>query len=302
MNVAIVDIGSNTIRMNMYALDGPDSLELVASRKIMAGLACYISKKGVMEEAGIECLCSALCDIKGVLRHFRVDRIAAFATASLRNIVNSIEVLDRIDRRIGWKVEILSGETEARLGFEGIRDTIRSRRGLLVDIGGGSTEATVFEDGVISSAQSFNIGSLNLFKKCVNDNILPDQSQLKQILKSVNAIFRRDTLTLPKKPDSIVGIGGTARAILKLGRVHFGEIAGGNSLTADAFEELAGILFAKNKTSVDLIVRACAQRAHTIVPGMAIMRKMFELSNAKTLEICQNGLREGYLRRLISAR
>lgn len=299
MTIAIVDIGSNTIRMNAYSTKGKGHSELIVSRKIMAGIACYVSKKQEMSESGIRCLCSALADIKMVMGHFRIDKVAAFATASLRNVVNTDEILERIAADIGWNVDVLSGEEEAKLGFAGVRGYAKTKRGTLVDIGGGSTEATVFNGDIIESAQSFGIGSLNLYKRFVDDDILPREAQCKKMAKGIDKIINSSTLEIPKKADTIVGIGGTARAILKLSRNFFGLDASSGIISANQLYQLADLLFSRNKKAVDLIVRTCSQRAHTIVPGMMIMTKIFDLAKAKELEVCQAGLREGYLTSLI---
>ena len=300
MIVAIVDIGSNTIRMNAYSIKGSGHSELIVSRKIMAGIACYISKKHVMSESGIKCLCSSLTDIKAVMGHFKIDKVAAFATASLRNVVNSAEVLERIAVAIGWHVDVLSGEEEARLGLAGVRGHVKTVCGTLVDIGGGSTEATVFNGDAIESAQSFGIGSLNLYKRFVDDDILPQASQIKKMDREIDYTINRSTLHIPKQADAIVGIGGTSRAILKLARNMFPSENIVSVIAAKQLRQLSELLYSRNKKAVDLIVRTCSQRAHTIIPGMMIMVKIFDLAKAKELEVCQAGLREGYLASLIS--
>ncbi|MGN0851937.1 MAG: hypothetical protein ACI4Q3_01015 [Kiritimatiellia bacterium] len=300
MTIAIVDIGSNTIRMNAYSIAAGGRPELVVSRKIMAGIACYISKKKVMDESGIGCLCAALADIKSTVDRLGIGRVAAFATASLRNAGNSAAVLARIAGAVGWRVDVLSGEDEAKLGFAGVRGCIQARRGLLVDIGGGSTEATVFKADAVKSARSFNIGSLNLYKRCVANDILPGRSQRRAMAREIAGAIDRAALDLPKKTDTVVGIGGTARAVLKLARNRFGLGAATNTLTDEQFRELANVLFSRTRKAVDLIVRTCPQRAHTIVPGTMIMLRLVELAAARRLEICSAGLREGYLAAILA--
>ena len=96
MNIAIFDIGSNTIRMNVYAVGKTGSSDLLLSRKVQAGLASYI-RDGQLTDAGVSRLCAALVDLKDCLKHLKIDRLSAFATAALRNISNTTAVLAKLN-------------------------------------------------------------------------------------------------------------------------------------------------------------------------------------------------------------
>ena len=79
---AIIDIGSNTVRMAIYQIDS-GRIEMLMKKKHMVGLAAYL-KNGEMQQQGIDKLCEVLNEFKEFLSSFRITDITAFTTAALR--------------------------------------------------------------------------------------------------------------------------------------------------------------------------------------------------------------------------
>ena len=117
MKQAIIDIGSNSIRLTLYETEG-EHFKTLFREKIMAGLAGYVENR-TLSAAGIECACSALLNFQSILQTLKIDHICVFATASLRNISNTGQARSIIRSATGYDVEILSGEEEALLGYTG---------------------------------------------------------------------------------------------------------------------------------------------------------------------------------------
>ena len=205
--------GSNTIRLSIYKYEDK-STTLLLSKKSVAGLLGYVTD-GVMNAKGIAKACSVLNNFKDILTHFHIDKQFIFATASLRNIKNTEEVLGAIKAFTGYTVDVITGEDEARLDFDGALHVTELRSGLLVDIGGGSTELVSFEDEKVISAVSIPIGSLNLSLKYA-PAIVPDSAGMKNIKQEVLAeLGKLDSFKCGKQPD-ICGVGGTVRAARKI--------------------------------------------------------------------------------------
>ena len=138
----------------------------------MAGLAGYV-ENGCISDAGIERACDTLLEFRNTLHLLGItDRIYAFATASLRNIVNSDEASARITAATGFDIDIITGEQEAILGYTGVMRELHVSDGVFTDIGGASTEITFFRDGSVLEPRSYRMGSLKLYKDCVK-HILP---------------------------------------------------------------------------------------------------------------------------------
>ena len=108
MKCAIVDLGSNTIRLSLYNTLENGSFETLFSKKYMAGLAGYVSH-GIMSNDGINQACAVLLDFKVLLQQLGVNEMHVFATASLRNIKNTEKALETIKRRTGLCVDVIAG-------------------------------------------------------------------------------------------------------------------------------------------------------------------------------------------------
>lgn len=175
MICAIIDIGSNTMRMSVYKIEG-QQFSVLLSKKETAGLANYVSE-GEMSEEGIGVMIAVLRRFCISLEYVNVDTIHAFATASLRNITNSGHAMERIRNAIGLEIELISGAEEASLSFSGAVSAAPFEDGCLFDLGGGSTEIVAFDDRHPYYINSMEMGCLNLYKGYVEKICRKDMAQ-----------------------------------------------------------------------------------------------------------------------------
>ena len=220
---AVIDIGSNTIRLVIYSKQG-GQLHSVLNKKYSAGLAGYMDPENRLNPEGVQKLVEVLSEIRSILDHIHVERIFPFGTASLRNSANREEVLDLVREKCRLDVRILSGEEEATFDYYGAMHNGINSSGLVVDVGGGSTELTFFHEKQIVTATSMPIGSLNLYKRFV-EGLLPTEKEIRKIRKEVRSHLEEVQLPLPREElvtQPIYSIGGTARASLLLMRERFG--------------------------------------------------------------------------------
>lgn len=291
MKQAIIDIGSNSIRLTLYETDGL-SFKILFREKIMAGLAVYV-EDGKLSAEGIECACTGLLTFRGILQTLAIDHISVFATASLRNISNTKQALSVIHAATGYSVEVISGEDEALFGYAGAMRELHLTGGAFLDIGGASTEIVTFEDGRPVDFASFPIGSLSLYRRCVK-KILPGEGSLKRLRQEIaNTIDVSEGALTPRV--LLVGVGGTARAALKSARHYYGISDDCRSMTAEQLDGLCKFLCNGKKEASDLILRLEAERIHTLVPGLLILQHVFGLFQAEQFVVSKYGVREGYL-------
>ncbi|MGM9607862.1 MAG: phosphatase [Oscillospiraceae bacterium] len=292
LNYAIVDLGSNTIRMSVYRILPERNYELLFSKKEMAGLVNYI-RDGVLSAEGIRRACSILTKFRELLGQFRIAEMHVFATASLRNIRNTEEAVRTIRQLVGVNVEVLSGNLEAELGYYGALRTLELKEGALFDIGGGSTEIVEVRDGKILSAQSLPIGSLNLFSRCVS-KIWPKRDEMNAMKKLVT-----DTLSdaeLPAdKAARVCAVGGTARAMLKIANAWYGRPETERWMTPKELHHVTKALMKQDARARQLVLNACPDRIHTILPGALLMDTVCSCLCKKELCVSRSGVREGYL-------
>ena len=292
MKCAVIDIGSNSMRLTVYDAE-KSSFKILFREKVMAGLAGYV-EKGKLTREGIESACSGLLEFRETLELLGIDRVSVFATASLRNVTNTQQAVAEISAATGFSVEVLSGEEEAAYGYQGAMFELHMASGVLTDIGGASTEITVFRDGGVVSADSFPVGSLKLYRECVK-KILPGRKAMDRICAQVRIALRDVDFDQGLPEGRLACVGGTARAVLKLARRQFGLPADAASVTAAQMEQLWDLLSEGGPEAVDLILKTEPERIHTLIPGLAILRYLSKRFDAEEIVVSKYGVREGYL-------
>lgn len=295
MKKALVDLGSNTIRLSVYKVSDDGSFSLLFSEKETAGLVNYISEKR-MSVDGFEKACNVIYDFKNIMAQFNISELNIFATASLRNIKNKDEALSYIKEKTGESINVISGKEEAELGYYGAISETNLNDGIIFDIGGGSTEIVMFDNKSIISADSYEIGSLNLFNGFVK-NIWPSKPELKNIKIRVESVLESALDSI--SGNTICGIGGTNRALLSLVNAYFDKPHNNREITLSEFKDIKKIILKKNDLSKKLILKNCPDRIHTIIPGMLITNEIVKKLGADKILISRNGVREGYLCRKI---
>ena len=296
MKYALIDMGSNSIRLTVYDLD-KNSFKILFKEKIMAGLAGYV-ELGRLTQDGIDCACHSLRQFQSTLALLHIDNLAVFATASLRNVSNTRQAVEQIRMETGVEVEVLSGEAEAECGFFGAACDVEMADGLFADIGGASTELALLTGGQLQKAGSVPVGSLKLYRDCVK-KILPGKDSQQRIMAAVQSAFDGGSLKDIPPMERLVCVGGTARAALRLSKRLFGLPENSRSFTRAQLELLAEQLCKADKDAADLILRYEPERIHTLIPGLMLLRYMLERYQVSQVPVSHYGVREGYLRRRI---
>ena len=292
MICAIIDLGSNTIRLCVYEYN-ESQMKSLLEKKAMAGLANYI-KNEKLSNSGVDRACEILKEFFDILKNFQVNKenTHIFATASLRNIVNTKEVIGIIKENTGFEVELLSGEEEATLDFIGATKAVNSDNGILVDIGGGSTELVPFIDKKIQAATSMPIGSLNLYVKYVK-KIIPKKDERETIKQAV--LENLNTLDLKKQTyQNICGVGGTIRAAAKLSNHIFGLPKNNTNIEIHHIKQILELIHNSHKNTLTPILQNIPDRVHTIIPGLIIVDTIMDYFQSENITVSKFGIREGY--------
>mgnify|MGYP000002417320 FL=1 len=291
MIAAVIDIGSNTMRMSVYKIEG-QKFTVLLSKKATAGLVNYITE-GEMSEEGIGVLIDVLQQFCSSLEEISVNSINAFATASLRNVANSEQVLARVFHAVGLKVELLSGEEEAILSFSGAVHASPFADGCLFDLGGGSTEVVAFRERKPYYAKSMNIGCLNLYKRYVK-KIWPKKLEIEEMKLFIERNLAE--AALPEHPQPLlIGVGGTARSLLELINLREKRDASHREITMEELHTCVSFLLKRDTNAKDAVLKKCPDRIHTIIPGALLMQALAKKMKAERLYISEYGVREGYL-------
>ena len=166
MKVGIVDIGSNTIRLVVYDVIDMTYKEILNQRSF-AGLIEYVDDDR-LSQTGMDKLVKTLSNIKELTYLVRCDKVFYFATASLRGLSNSIDLLTYIKKELDIDIDIITGEEEAYFDYVSLKNSKITKTGLGIDLGGGSCQVFAFDGDDVEKSNSFRIGSLLLYKTFVS--------------------------------------------------------------------------------------------------------------------------------------
>lgn len=292
MKYTVVDVGANTIRMNIYLLDEQGTARSVLSKKVVAGLATYV-EDGRMTQKGADKLVRVLQSFITISAALDLDQMVIFATASLRNTENSAEVLDYVESRIGRKICLISGADEAHLGFLGLSQDYDVTDGYIVDIGGGSTEITVIQDRSILYASSLSFGSLSLYKQYCTE-IFPGHQAALKMESYIAKQLQKAKIPQIKNATTLYGLGGSMRAAGNLSQELFGLPLNTEFTNKQAQKLCASILSTKPK-AIRTLLQVAPERVHTITPGLLILREILRYTGCQEIRISDKGIREGIL-------
>jgi len=292
---AIIDIGSNTVRMAIYQIEY-GKIELLMKKKHMLGLAAYI-RDGVMQQNGIDKACETLLEFKGFLNSFKITEITAFTTAALRNIKNSQEAVQQIIDRTSIRVRVISGDEEATFDFIGATHTTSEPSGLLIDIGGASTEIIVYEDYEIREKISLHMVSLIFHTKYV-EGFLPSHEEIVDMEAETLRIVSEAPEFSKLIQANICGIGGTFKGAAALYNEIFEQPKKNKDIAADKLDAIIHRFTCdEGMVSEDgvILMKTVPDRIQTIIPGLVIANVLAKHFGSKQITYSDSGVREGYI-------
>ena len=296
MKYGITDIGSNTIRFNIYNHKNGKSKQLISKKKT-AGLISY-KKNGKLRKKGIKVLVSTVKKFKKNLKELEVDKTYYFATACLRNVDNTEEVLDIVKNETGITIHVLTSEEEATLTFDALKGKDLDRdEGVLIDVGGGSSEITVFENNTPLDDVSLPVGSLLMYEEYVS-LMFPNEEEKEAIHQRV--VEEIEKSGIEKYDQEIMfGVGGTVRVINKM-LIHLNlKDETSPLIPIHLLDTLLDELKTNTKEDFDKVLQVKAERIHTLIPGLIIIKTIAEYFEVEYLHIIHHSLKEGVLHSII---
>ena len=301
LKYAIVDIGANSIRMNIYDIDTQTGeFSVCASARSMLGLAAY-AKNGTLSNDGAGKLFAVLREFLARANSIPCDAFSAFATASLRGLSNSKKILREIKAGLGIDIEIISGEKEAKYDHTAIHFRFpETKKGVLIDMGGGSTEIVHFENEKVVNAVSLPIGCVMLgknFTECSKKEPFPTETEMEKIRVYVRKILSAYP-AFRKIGGTAFLIGGTARAAAKLNLSHSDKkesLTDGYAFSVNELKKTADTAFCDIREDGKWIREIVPDRITSVIPGLVAYLEICEYMALSDFIISNAGVREGYL-------
>ncbi|MFW2831074.1 Ppx/GppA family phosphatase [Sphingomonas sp. ID0503] len=291
--MAIIDIGSNSIRLVVYQGTGRAPL-ILFNEKVMAGLGRGMAETGRLDPEAVLRAESALTRFHAILIDMGVARVRTVATAAARDAANGQEFLDRV-ARIGLEVELLSGEQEAQMAALGTFAGIPDADGIVGDLGGGSLELVRVSKGQVRDRVSFPLGVLRI-------------AAIRA--KGRGALTRRLTNLMARsgwgKPDKglpLYLVGGSWRAVA---RFHMYQadwplpIVHQYTMPAGAAQTLVRTLSHLDPKKLREVPGISSTRAANLLDAASLLSALVGRLQSSELIVSSYGVREGLLYDLLS--
>lgn len=280
MKISAIDIGSNSVRLALVS-DGKTLYKRIRTTRLGEGL----SFSGSMKDEAIERTALAVADFVNCAKAEKTDKLYAFATAAVRSASNKAQFLARVKELCGLEIDVISGETEAKIGILG---ALGNNDGGIIDVGGASTEVTFRAGGRTVYSKSVNVGTVRLFDLAARNK----QKLLRIISEKIEEYgeFSAENVNMR-------AIGGTATrlAAIKHNLLQYTpEVTDGTNFTVGELEKYADGLLS---TSVE-IIRAntiCSASAEVIGGGCLLLAEIMKKFKIKSLTVSERDNLEGYI-------
>jgi exopolyphosphatase / guanosine-5'-triphosphate,3'-diphosphate pyrophosphatase len=281
---ACIDIGSNTTRL-LVADGNGDQLSEVHQERAFTRIGHGVRANGMIAPDKIADVVEVVVGQLRTARDLGAQEVRAVATAAIRQATNGAALVEAIRDACGVRVDVLSGEEEARLAFVGAARTLdHAPAGELgvVDVGGGSSELVVGRaPDLVSWCTSFQIGSGDLADGCLRSDP-PAAEELAEARRRVAGAVK--DLTAPH-PAEAVAVGGSATSLHKLA---------GPLLDAAAFARSLALLSSQPAAEVAKRFGLEVERVRLLPAGLLILEAASQIFGT-SLQIARGGVREGVL-------
>ena len=331
MNIAAIDIGTNTLRLLIGRVNN-GRLARVASERAVTRPGKDLIKTGVLSADSIDKSLKALGSFKTTCDKHNVSKIIAVGTSALREAKNSLDFIDAVKRGTGIEIEIISGEREAELTVKGVtagfEDKKRPDAFFIIDIGGGSTEWIIYKGNNQLSAVSgqkqnkktgfhssllthhsslllmgsIPVGAVKLFETFIKHDP-PAPAELDEcrdfIHSKISAAFDSSLLLGPLDPSlSLIATGGTPTTVaaIDLGLDKYdGDRIHMHKISATVLTTIFNRLVSLPQEERSKVKGLGPERSDIIIPGVLVLMALMEYLKIRETVISDYGLLEGLL-------
>jgi exopolyphosphatase / guanosine-5'-triphosphate,3'-diphosphate pyrophosphatase len=295
--IAAVDIGSNSIRLEIWRLD-QGQYARVEYHKETVRMGLGLDQERNLTPDCMQRAWDCLARFGERIANFDKEHIAAAATQTLREAKNREQFLQQASKLLGAPIAVISGREEARLIYKGVANLLpkSEERRLVIDIGGRSTELILAQGAQTFMLESYRLGSASWSAKYFPDGTMTedafDQAQIAAtaVLDEATQLYNRD------KWDVAYGSSGTIGAL------------------ADVFAALDQAPGPVTLKGLRQLKRTCVKAGHVnnldlpglkddrrpvIGGGLSVLLALFELLDIEQMQITDGALRHGLLLELI---
>ena len=281
MRLAVIDIGSNAIRLQVVKVFESDNLisfKKLEFLRFPLRLGHDVFKKKKISKTTQEKFVKLMRTFKLLIDLYEVKAYSAAATSAMREAENGKEIQEFIRDIVGLKIDIISGDAEARILKKAIIPYLDAKgKYIHIDVGGGSTELNLFEGKKIKAAQSFRLGSVRKLNR----------TQRAETFRNIKSWIQNAGLI---KDSNIIGIGtgGNINKLFKLAN-HARDI----SISTAELKGLRAYLSEFSCEERMSILKLNPDRADVIIPASEIYLTVLQNIGSERIMVPKVGLKDG---------
>jgi exopolyphosphatase / guanosine-5'-triphosphate,3'-diphosphate pyrophosphatase len=285
---AIVDIGSNTVKVSTYACfpgHGPVAIEHDADT---VRIGYRVAETGLIDNDRLDRLLRALARFEDQARALGATTFSGVATQAFRIATNASDALDAIHTKTAWRIRIINGGEETRLTVVGARKWIaEGDPSVVADIGGASTELIALDaSGAVLASGSIPIGSGLLYDRAIAASPPPPGSIDRARELALRVI--EDSGILPGATGSLLLPGGTGQFLSML----LQRLSPQHKLGPDTLPVLHEWLASRSATETMERIPVQLDRAQVLPAGLAVVEALVLRSATQRLVAIPSGIRD----------
>lgn len=292
---AAIDVGSNSLLLTVL---GDDDAILVDEVRVV-GLGRGLGDRGLFQPDRMKAAEAVLAEYLDIARRHGIEpwQVRAAGTSGCRRAMNAETWVARVQRTLGLRIRIVSGEEEARLSWLGAQRDLDLPDGpcLVVDLGGGSTELVIGDHAIVTRNVSLEIGSVRLTEEFLGTGVV-DPAALTRLRAFIEATVAR--FEMVPRPRTVIGVAGTVTTLGAMSqgferyasdRIH------GSHLTRTDLRRLVDALLPATPEERRALAAVAPERADYLLAGACLIDQVLQDAGRPGLVVSDRGLRFGLL-------
>ncbi len=284
---AAIDLGSYELAMKIYEISPQKGLREIDHIRHRIDLGTESYRSGKLTYDHMEELCRVLKEYSMIMEGYKVDDYCAYGTSAIRELDNTMIVLDRIEHRTGIRINVLSNSEQRFLDYKSIAakgeefENIIEKGTAILDIGGGSIQISLFEKATLVATQNLRLGVLRLNDRM--NQIASKPSRMQQILEEIVegelAVFRKLYLK-ESEIENLILVDDYVSTVMH--RLKKGDKKKG-FLTANAFEEKLQALLMKSMAEVSRELLISEENVPLFFISALLLKGVLKITGAKVI-------------------
>lgn len=293
--VGVIDIGSNSLRLVLYDRNSR-SPQILFNEKVMCALGRGLNVTGRLNPAGVDLARDNVERFVALSRRLEVANLYILATSAVRDAEDGPGFVAMLEALCGIRIQVISGEEEAKLAAAGVLAGIPDADGITGDLGGGSVELVTTGPSLIFRATSLPLGPLRLLGASLDES-----APRAEVDRAISAV---DWLKLGRGKN-FYAVGGAWRSLARMHMEQTGyplHMIQQYQVGRNELESFLDLVSRLSRRSLDKVTGVARRRAETLPLAAYVLHRLMRAAEPRAVVFSATGLREGYLYSLLSAK